>query len=201
MRRSVLPVIALLVVTSAPAGAATIHFNTDPFIGSTALTTPGRQIVGGEPSIVFDPTNDVFTFDPDVFGVSALNFINSTAAGLPASGVNMIVLREFGPPMAAGIAHNLIAAALTVDGPGFFVYFNTGLDMPRLVYAVNLNDNTFDLAVLARLTNLTGNQAAMATFTEDNFALAPEPSLVILLAAGAGAAWGRRRMVRRRNVG
>ena len=49
---------------------------------------------------------------------------------------------------------NDLAAQISVSTPGFFVYFNTGLNLPRLVYSADLSDNTADLAVLARLTNL-----------------------------------------------
>ena len=36
-----------------------------------------------------------------------------------------------------------------LQGPGFFIYFNSGLDLPRLVYSTDLSDNTADLKVLA----------------------------------------------------
>lgn len=194
MRRAALALLPLLVLASVPAAAATIHFGTDPFAGTTALTTPGRQIIGGELFTPFDPAADQFTFNPARFGVTDLHFINSDAAGIPASGVNLIVLEEFGPPMAAGAAADLIAAAITTPGPGFLVYFNTGLTFPRLVFSTDLSDETADLKVLARLTNLGGNPAALATFEADNFALVPEPSSVLLLAAGiAGLAARRRR--------
>jgi hypothetical protein len=42
-------VVVALSAVAANAGAATFTFATDPFAGSTALTTPGRQVVGGEP--------------------------------------------------------------------------------------------------------------------------------------------------------
>ena len=46
---------AALIVLGANLNAATFNFVTDPFAGSDALTTPGIQIVGGEPSISFSP--------------------------------------------------------------------------------------------------------------------------------------------------
>jgi hypothetical protein len=71
------------------------------------------------------------------------------------------------------------------------MYFNSNLDLPRLVYSTDLNDNTADLKVLARLTNLGGEpgRQAMATFTSSNFRLAAVPdsgsTLTLLLSAGA----------------
>jgi hypothetical protein len=179
-------VAALLLTVHASAQAAIITINTDPFAG--AVLTPGRDIVGGEPSVMFNPATDVFEFALSAFGPygfgPAINFINDNAADLPTGGVNVIVLEEFGPPMAAGIAANLIADRITTPGAGFFVYFNTGLGVPRLVFSTNLNDNTADLKVIARMTNL--NAGSLASFTAQNFAVtAPEPSAILLLATGA----------------
>ena len=39
--------VALVLLTSHPAQAATTSFDTDPFTGSTALATPGRQVFAG----------------------------------------------------------------------------------------------------------------------------------------------------------
>jgi len=174
--------------------AATIRFDTDPFAGSTAPGTPGRQIVGGEPSIIFDIATDVFSIDPSVFGISgSLSFLKDFAANVPASGVNVIVLQDTPTPFAAGIAANLIADQVTNPGPGFFIYFNSGLDLPRLVFSADLSDNTADLAVLARLTNLSGQPGrdALPTFSESNFAFAsvPEPGSLTATAAALVAAF------------
>ena len=187
MRCSLRWIAALVLSLATDAVAAPFVFNTDPFAGSTALITPGRQVVGGEPSITFSIPDDVFVFSSPAFGVSDIAFINAPAPGIPASGVNTIILREFGPPMAAGIAANLIAAQITAPGPGFFVYFNTGLNLPRLVFSTDLSSPDADLAVLARLTNLSGNQAAMGLFTASNFAVAvPEPTGILLMTAAVG---------------
>jgi hypothetical protein len=70
-----------------------------------------------------------------------------------------------------------------------------------LVFSPDLNDNTSDLKVLFRMTNLTGQAGrdAMATFTAANFQITaiPEPSAVLMVTtAGAllgGYAWRRRR--------
>lgn len=209
IRHVLLPVTTALLMVSTISHAATFSFNTDPFAGSTALTTPGRQVVGGENFISFSISTDVFEFNPAAFGVSSLQFANDVIANVPTTGVNVVVLRTFdndansATPFGAGNAANLLADRITSDGPGFFVYFNSGLDLARLVYSTNLSDNTADLKVLARMENLTGatGQAAMANFTASNFRLAssvPEPAsnLIFLIAAGALAAarriFGRR---------
>ena len=185
-----------LLLTASPVHAAIITIDQLPAGFAVALATPGRQLVGGEPSINFDIANDVFALDEGEFGVSQVLFANSLAAGLPSTGVNVIVLQDAG--MSAALAANAIAAQLTTPGAGFFVYFNSGLDMPRLVFSANLSDPTADLAILARLPNLFGAPgfAAMSTFTEANFVITqvPEPASAMLL----GLAFAMRAAVRRR---
>lgn len=181
---------------SVPGKASQFTFNTDPFAGSTALTTPGRQVVGGEAFITFSIQSDVFAFAPGVFGVgNQVLFANALAANLPTSGVNIIVLQTLdndgnpATPFGAGSAANLIAAQITSPSPGFFIYFNQGLDLPRLVYSTDLDDATSDLKILARMTNLTGQggRDALATFSSSNFVILPEaipePSTVLLMTA------------------
>lgn len=213
-RFAILTLVTLLSLPSATASAATIVFGSDPFLGSTALTTPGRQIVGGEPSISFDPAVDQFVFDLGAFGIYGVGpnilFANNTIGNIPSTNVNTVVLRTFdddadtGTAFGAGNAHSLIAGQLTAPTPGFFIYFNQGLDLPRLVFSPNLDDNTADLKILARITNLTGaaGQAAMANFTSANFATVtavPEPSSMLLLTSGGTLlAFLRRRRSHRR---
>ena len=169
-----------------PSQSAVFRFDTDPFVGSTALTTPGRQIVGGEDLINFSIATDVFSLESTAFGVAApVLFVNDLSASLPASGVNVIVLHDTPDPFNAGLAANLIAAQITTPGPGFFIYFNSGLGVPRLVYSADLDDSTADLKVLFRLTNL--GSADLPSFTASNFEITtvPEPSAVSMV-AGAG---------------
>lgn len=209
MRRTTLfSALAALLSFSATVNATTISFVTDPFDGSTALTTPGRQIVGNERFVDFSIATDVFAFDPSVFAVgNEIFFANDVVGSLPTGGVNVVVLQTFdndsnpATPFGAGNAANLIADRITSPGPGFFVYFNSGLDLPRLVYSTDLNDNTADLKVLARMTNLSGpgGRLALPTFTAANFALIPEPSALSLMVAPA-ALWACGNILLRRRV-
>lgn len=203
MRRYTLYVAAAFLAVGTTAKATTFAFDTDPFAGSTALTTPGRQVVGGEDFISFSIGSDVFGFEPSVFGVASdVFFANDVVANLPTSGVNVIVLQTTdndgnpATPFGAGNAADLIAAQITSPGPGFFVYFNSGLDLPRLVFSTDLSSNTADLKVLARMSNLAGQSSALATFTESNFAMIPEPSSLLLVAT-TGALWACGHSVRR----
>lgn len=200
MRLSVLLLAGALLGAGADAKATVFTFDTDPFAGSDALTTPGRQIVGNEFFIAFDPATDKFAFDLGVFGLDELLFAGVQIDDIPASGANTIVLLTTPVPFAAGLAANEIAARVTDPGPGFFVYFNSGLDPPRLVYSTDLSDSTADLKVLARMTNLAGDpgRAALGDFTADNFvAVVAEPSAWPVALAGCALAvcvgWRRRR--------
>jgi len=182
-------VAAVFLSLGATANATTITFDSDPFAGSDALITPGRQIVGGETFVSFDISSDVFAFVPSFFGVGdEIHFANDLVENLPSSGLNVIVLQTAPIPFNAGLAANAIADQVTSPGPGFFIYFNSGLDLPRLVYSTDLSDNTADLKILARMTNLVGQPGrdALPTFSESNFQIVPEPSS-LLLVMGTGA--------------
>jgi hypothetical protein len=182
-----------LIALCSTAHATTFRFDTDPFAGTNVLTTPGRQIVGGEDFINFSIPTDTFSLESTLFGVgSPVNFVNAASANLPAGGANVIVLQTFDDdanpltPFGAGNAANLIASQITTSGPGFFVYFNQGLDLPRLVFSTDLSDNTADLKILARMLNLTGQDGrnAIPTFTAANFAIisaVPEPSSFFMI--------------------
>jgi hypothetical protein len=185
---------AVLLLAGATMNAAAFRFDTDPFAGSTALTTPGRQVVAGEAFISFSAAADVFSLDPAVFGISApVIFANDIAANIPAA-AEVVVLRttdnDANPatPFGAGNAADLIAAQVTSPGPGLFIYFNSGLNLPRLVYSTDLSVNTADLRILARMTNLSGNSGALSAFSATNFDFTPvpEPSTAWLFTAATG---------------
>jgi hypothetical protein len=191
---------------STTAQAVTITFDDDPFAGSTALTTPGRQVVGNELFTSFDPVNDAFQFDESIFGVSELNFANGEIEHIPSHGTNLAVLRTFdndanaATPFGAGNAANLLADQITTPGAGFFVYFNSGLDLARLVFSTDLSDATSDLKVLARLTNFTGQAGrdAMANLSSANFGVqgatqVPTPGTLSMFGLGLLGVWFVRR--------
>jgi hypothetical protein len=186
----------VLFALSTAANADTFRFDTDPFAGTNVLNTPGRQIVGGEAFIGFSIATDVFSLESTVFGVGGdVDFVNASAANLPTGGVNIVVLESFDndnnplTPFGAGQAANLIASRITTPGPGFFIYFNQALDLPRLVYSTDLSSDDADLKILARMLNLPGDEGrnAMPTFTAANFDITtaaspvPEPASALLI--------------------
>lgn len=205
-RRSALCALMLACVAPSPSAlAADFVFNTAPFAGSTALQTPGRQVVGGERIISnFNLNTDRLVFDPAVFGVSPqLTFFNSLGASLPRAGADFIVLRDIdadgntanGILNNAGLSANLIAANAFDAGPGFFLYFNTALNLNRLVYSTDLGNPTSDLQILARFTDQTGTAgaAALQQFSAENIAAVPEPATWMMMIAGFGAIGGAMR--------
>ena len=214
--RSIVLAVALFSVGVTDAVAATITFATAPFEGTTALSTPGRQIVGGEDFIDFNPATDVFAFDPVVFDVASILFFNGEASDIPATGVNVVVLETFdndsnaATAFGAGTAANLIANEITSSTPGFFIYFNSGLDLARLVYSTDLGDEAADLKIMARLQNISGQSGreALPLFTAANFVLldddavtpVPEPSSLLLLGSGIATVAAKVRKRRKQKV-
>lgn len=194
--------LALLLAPLA-ASATDTSFSTNPFAGSTANPDDGvRTIVSSQQLSlpVFNVHGDRFVFDTSAFALNGgLSFASGLSSSLPTSGANLIVIQDTSASFNAGQAANAIANALSTDGAGFFVYHNVLLGMNRLVYSTNLNLNTADLAVLARIETPFGGEALQALdgFNAGNFALTtavPEPASVALLLAGLGVVAARRRM-------
>jgi hypothetical protein len=157
-------------------------FDTDPFTGSTALSTAGRQVFSGLEKTLpaFDVQADGFVFVARAFGLEGpLSFVNAPSSGIPAGGATVIVLQDTdddnnpATPFAAGNAATLIAGKVAVDGAGFFIYRNSVLNVNRLVFSTNLNDPTADLSVLARISSPTGQGAvaALPGFRSGNFSI------------------------------
>ena len=204
---------ALLVCFGTAAEAAVFRFDTAPFAGTTALQTPGQQIIGNEQFIPdFNFSTDVLAVNAAVFGIASpvVNFTNSLAANLPAGGNNVVVLEDLdagggrkptGNVLAAGTAADLIANSGKESGPGLFVYFNSALNLSRLVFSTDLGSTTADLKVLARFTGEVGQTGIndLPRFTASNFALTtdvPEPASLGLLMAGITVLLLTRRIVR-----
>ncbi len=185
IRFGVLLAVALAALAT-PAQAATFLFNSDPFAQDELF-------------INFDIENDVFAFDQNIFGVSEVRFANTLTENLPGSGPNVIVVQDTADPFLAGIAQDRIADRLTDPGPGFFIYFNTNLQLARFVFVTDLSDPAAQFKVLARMENISGAEgfASLPDFTAANFQPVPEPST--LLTTGLGglfacgwALWRRR---------
>jgi hypothetical protein len=189
----------IAIAAATPGTAATFRFDTDPFAGTTVLATPGRQFVGNELFIpAFDFAKDVISVDPTVFGIApAVNFYNGLATALPSGGANFIILQDIdadgvaanGILNNAALSANLIAAQFTEPTAGFFLYFNSILNLNRLVFSPDLSSADSDLKIVARFTGPTGLAAADALprFTAGNFAAAvPEPSTWAMFILGFG---------------
>lgn len=190
--------LALATAAPPPVGATTFLFDQKPFKGTTALETPGRQIVGNEISIpVFDFDADLLAFSAPAFGLDrGVGFFSAPAGAIPAAGRNVILLTTLdfdgdpgnGLQLNAGQAANLIAADISESAPGFFIYFNSFLNLPRLVFSTDLSSNQADLKILARFTGMVGDQgrADLARFGPGNFAVVPEPANWALMVMGFG---------------
>lgn len=167
------------------------------------------DIEAGNPTLqisAFDVDNDRYRIFNDTFGVAGpLDFQNAFAAsGNLSDSANVVVLQNsdddgnaatvFNARSAAGV----IAANTAADRAGFFVYFNSALNINRLVFSQNLNDGLAALFILAANNAPTGLEAIaqLPTFAASNFQFAevPVPGAVALFATGLlGAAAARKR--------
>lgn len=191
--------IALLALKAVAFGA-TFTFDADPLAGTIVRSVPGRQLVGGEQFISFNPAHDLFAFDPVIFGGGTqINFANGPVSALP-SNANLLVLQTLDDdndplsPFGAFNAANLIASRVTDHGPGVFVFFNEDLSLPELIYSDDLASNQADLRVLARMIDAIGQVGIneLPDFSTTNFSVtspssaAPEPSSDALISAAIG---------------
>ena len=161
-------------------GEDTFAFSGDPFDGAD-VSSSERQIVGNEDFITdfnfADDTYQINATDFDIVGDVNLVALDANANNATIfAGTNVVILLnndnddDPNTPFLAGTAANQIAELTEQDGAGLFVYFNSNLQLNRLVYSTNLNDASADLKILSRQTDLTGQDAidALAEFSTDN---------------------------------
>ncbi|MBJ7440106.1 MAG: hypothetical protein JHD35_13895, partial [Sphingopyxis sp.] len=153
-----------------------------------------RLSVGSAPDALadFDVGNDKFRLDAIDFGVSGpLKFQNALAADLVDDGSNIIVLQDSdndgnaATPFNARSAAQAIGAQVDTAGPGFFVYYNSVLDLNRLVFSADLADGNAPLTILGAVTGTTGQAAIeqLVDYKIDNFEFA-EPEAPLASVAG-----------------
>lgn len=169
-------------IISSGSGLDSLVFSGDPFSGQN-VSDPTRQIIGNESAIVdFDFINDKYSFSGSDLGIvgGVVNFAavdaNAPIGTIP-NGTNVVVLlnsdNDNNPntPFLAGTAASQIAGLVTTSAPGLFVYYNSDLGLNRLVYSSDLSSATADLKIIARQTDLIGQDAinALSSFSATNF--------------------------------
>ncbi len=147
----------------------------------TIVYTEGQLGSGPDQLADWAVEDDSFLLDAADFGVErGLSFINDVAANLPASGNNVIVLQDTDDGVSdvfnARAAARLIGNAVTTAEPGFFIYWNSALQVNRLVFSPDLSDGEATFNVLAAINTLEGQAAidALPTFAAENFAFQGE---------------------------
>ncbi|MEM1379628.1 MAG: VPLPA-CTERM sorting domain-containing protein [Pseudomonadota bacterium] len=169
-------------------------------VGATAAHAAEFKVKSGTNLQVpgFDTSQDQFRIATDSFGFDQrLAFLNTEAGGVDDL-ANIIVLQDFDDDNDASTVFNarsaarLIGANTDEDRDGFFVYYNSALQINRLVYSTNLADGDASFQIIAAILNPTGADAiaALPTFGADNFSEVPVPAAALLfggVAAGFGA--------------
>ena len=169
--------------------------------GVSAADAAVTRIEQGQPTVnvaEFDTGSDRYNIFADTFGVvDSLVFQNVFAdSGNVIDGANVIVLQNSDNDSNAGTVFNARSAAGVIAGntgadrAGFFVYFNSALNINRLVFSTNLNDSLALLTILAANLSPVGADAIaqLPTFSERNFEFSevPIPGALPLFLAGLG---------------
>ncbi|MEM9837873.1 MAG: VPLPA-CTERM sorting domain-containing protein [Pseudomonadota bacterium] len=184
-----------------PAAAlAAAAFSTLAFANAAEFTVRSGQNLQ-VPS--FDTATDRFLIATDSFGFDdSLKFLNTDSNGIDDI-ANLIVLQDsdddndMNTVFNARSAARLIGAGTDVDRDGFFVYYNSALNINRLVYSSNLADGNASFQIIAAILDPTGQNAiaALPTFTDANFGQVPVPAAAVLF-GGAMAGFGALRRKR-----
>jgi Ca2+-binding RTX toxin-like protein len=154
------------------AGADQFVYEGNPFANGTATPAGNGINVLALPDLITDFTIgvDKFALRSQDLNINAINFQKGTSDQIVGNS-NVIVLLT--PFQAAGAAAKAIAdnSNITSDD-GVFIYFNTNLQLARLVYSQDLGDGG-KISVLANLTNLTGPTGfnSLFNFTANDFTL------------------------------
>ncbi|NJR58115.1 MAG: calcium-binding protein [Cyanobacteria bacterium CRU_2_1] len=129
-------------------------------LGSNVLNTP--DIITD-----FEIGADQFALDGQALGLPTLTFAKGDSGQLSGNPNVIVLTNGFANAAAAGKAiadNNNITS-----GAGIYVYFNTTLNLTRVVFSRNLGSGG-DISVLANLTNQT-NVANQNNFGANNFVL------------------------------
>ncbi len=152
--------------------------------GNDTVVYNGTQLGSGPDQLSDWAVNsDRFLLNAGDFNVAgSLSFINTLAVNLPSGGVNVIVLQDTDNDNDPNTAFNarsaaqLIGAEINQIGPGFFIYWNSGLGVNRLVFSADLSNGEAALTVLSAINTLSGQDAinALPSFSASNFAFENE---------------------------
>lgn len=183
------------------------------FAATTALAVGAAQaatftVTSGQNAQVpsFDTAEDQFLIDTASFGFDeSFVFLNSLATGVNDV-ANIIVLQDADDDndpttvFNARSAARLIGANTDEARGGFFIYFNSALNINRLVYSTDLSDGEAGFQIVAAILDPTGAAAiaALPGFSAANFDVAPVPlpGAAILFGSAIAAGAFRRRAIK-----